>query len=372
MGAATPVPGRAVAPWRPGEFAQRVVAWQRQHGRHDLPWQGTRDPYRVWLSEIMLQQTQVQTVAAYYERFVARFPTVQALAVAPLDDVLSLWSGLGYYARARHLHECAQAVVARCGGEFPRHADELERLPGIGKSTAAAIAAFCFDERAAILDGNVKRVLARVFGLGGDFGNVAAQRALWQLARDLLPPESARDTMPAYTQGLMDLGATICVRRAPHCAECPLADRCVAAAEGDPGRYPLPRERAAPRAVSWWLLHAVDPEGRCWLVPRPASGIWARLYCLPAFESREALLAALAPDLRARALDVARFAHGLTHRALDLHVVQVRSAAGTDPGVAGAWFAAAEWPGLGLPAPIRRYLAGADDLFTRRPARGAA
>ena len=363
---------RAAAPWQPGEFAQRVVAWQRSHGRRDLPWQGMRDPYRVWLSEIMLQQTQVQTVAPYYERFVARFPTVQALAAAPLDEVLSLWSGLGYYARARHLHECAQAVVARCGGEFPQSADELERLPGIGRSTAAAIAAFCFDERAAILDGNVKRVLARAFGLSGDLGNAAAQRSLWQRAHDLLPPESARDTMPAYTQGLMDLGATICVPRAPRCAECPLADRCVAAAEGDPERYPRPRERAAPRAVSWWLLHAVDPADRCWLVRRPASGIWARLYCLPVFPSREALLAALAPDVRAQAQDAARIAHGLTHRALDLHVVQVRLSAGTDPGVAGTWFDPAAWPGLGLPAPIRRYLASDADLFTSRPARDAA
>ncbi|TAN10389.1 MAG: A/G-specific adenine glycosylase [Burkholderiaceae bacterium] len=361
-----------VAPWQPGEFAERVAAWQRRHGRHDLPWQGTRDPYHVWLSEIMLQQTQVQTVLAYYTRFVARFPTVQALAAAPLDDVLSLWSGLGYYARARHVHECAQVVANRYGGSFPRRADELERLPGIGKSTAAAIAAFCFDERAAILDGNVKRVLTRVFGLEGDLGRAVAQHALWQRAHGLLPPDSARESMPAYTQGLMDLGATICLRHAPRCAECPLADRCVAAVEGDPERYPRPRVRAAPRALSWWLLNAIDPAGRSWLVRRPAAGIWARLYCLPVFARRADLLAALPEALRAHAVDVARFKHGLTHRILDLCVVEVRFPAGMAPKSVGAWFDKAAWSELGLPAPVRRYLADQDNLFTPRPARGAA
>ena len=186
-------------------FAQQVVAWQRQHGRHDLPWQGTRDPYRVWLSEIMLQQTQVRTVRAYYARFLTRFPDVQALAAAPLDDVLALWSGLGYYSRARNLHRCAQAVCAEHGGAFPRTAAQLQSLPGIGASTAAAIAAFCFGERVAIFDGNVRRVLARYLGFDADLSQARHQRALQQQAQALLPDgaHAARD-MPAYTQGLMD------------------------------------------------------------------------------------------------------------------------------------------------------------------------
>src|SRR5690349_16259112 len=180
-------------------LAERVIAWQRTHGRHDLPWQRTRDPYRVWLSEIMLQQTQVSTVLAYYERFLARFPDVAALAAAPLDEVLALWSGLGYYSRARNLHRCAQAVMAQHGGRFPASSEVLATLPGIGRSTAAAIAAFCFGERAAILDGNVKRVLTRALGFAGDLSQSGAERELWAKAESLLPATG----MEAYTQGLM-------------------------------------------------------------------------------------------------------------------------------------------------------------------------
>ena len=197
----------------PGSVARRVIAWQRKHGRHALPWQNTRDPYRVWLSEIMLQQTQVATVLDYYARFVARFADLQTLAAAPLDDVLALWSGLGYYSRARNLHRCAQIIVADHGGQFPRTSVELATLPGIGRSTAAAIAVFCFGERAAILDGNVKRVLTRVRGDGRDISLAANERALWAIANELLPTRA----IERYTQGLMDLGATLCTARAPAC-----------------------------------------------------------------------------------------------------------------------------------------------------------
>src|SRR6201985_1247873 len=192
--------------WNALPFAERVIAWQRSHGRAGLPWQLTRDPYRVWLSEIMLQQTQVTTVLGYYERFLQRFPTVAALAAAPSEDVLALWSGLGYYARARNLHRCAQAVVAQHGGAFPRSAAQLATLPGIGRSTASAIAAFCFGERVAILDGNVKRVLTRVLGFAGDLASSAQERALWDRATALLPPEGQRADIARYTQGVMDLG----------------------------------------------------------------------------------------------------------------------------------------------------------------------
>ena len=201
-------------------FAARVIDWQRTHGRHALPWQGTRDPYRVWLSEIMLQQTQVATVLGYYERFLQRFPDVRSLAAAPLDEVFALWSGLGYYSRARNLHRCAQAVVAEHGGRFPASSEALAQLPGIGRSTAAAIAAFCFGERVAILDGNVKRVLTRALGFDGDLANAAQERLLWNEATRLLPASGVE----SYTQGLMDLKAgrdawakaSVCCRRARH------------------------------------------------------------------------------------------------------------------------------------------------------------
>ena len=211
------------------EFAERVVAWQTAHGRRGLPWQGARDPYRVWLSEIMLQQTRVATVVDYYARFLRRFPDLASLAAAPLADVMRLWAGLGYYSRARNLHACARRVVTEHGGEFPRDAQALARLPGIGRTTAAAIAAFCFDERVAILDGNVKRVLARHFGIEGDPRAAAVQCRLWQLAGELLPPRRA---MRAYTQGLMDLGATVCTRARPRCEACPIASNCVALRTG--------------------------------------------------------------------------------------------------------------------------------------------
>ena len=205
---------------RPPEgFASRVVRWQASHGRSSLPWQDTRDPYRVWLSEIMLQQTQVATVLGYYARFLDRFPDVRALAAAPQDEVLGLWSGLGYYSRARNLHRCAQDVVALHGGEFPRSAELLQTLPGIGRSTAAAIASFCFGERVAILDGNVKRVLTRVLGFGEDLASAANERRLWDQAQALVPERG--EDMPAYTQGMMDLGATVCTPRKPRCLFCP-------------------------------------------------------------------------------------------------------------------------------------------------------
>src|SRR3954469_19510520 len=199
------------------DFSSRLVAWQRKHGRHDLPWQNTRDAYRIWLSEIMLQQTQVSTVIPYYAKFLARFPDVAALAAASSDDVMALWAGLGYYTRARNLHRCAQVVVQQYGGAFPASVDELAELPGIGRSTAAAIASFAFGARATILDGNVKRVLARVFGIEGFPGAKKVENAMWTLAESLLPDAANKDEVTAYTQGLMDLGATLCVRGKPDC-----------------------------------------------------------------------------------------------------------------------------------------------------------
>ncbi|GAB3770857.1 A/G-specific adenine glycosylase [Ramlibacter monticola] len=339
-------------------FAGRVVRWQQTHGRNELPWQNTRDPYRVWLSEVMLQQTQVAAVLGYYERFLQRFPDVGALAAAPLDDVLALWSGLGYYSRARNLHRCAQEVVLRHGGAFPRTAQELQELPGIGASTAAAISSFCFGERAAILDGNVKRVLTRVLGFREDLSVAANERALWEHARALLPTRELHEAMPRYTQGLMDLGATVCQPRNPACLVCPVQEQCVALREGRPEEYPVKTRRLKRSAESLWLLHARAGDGSVWLQKRPTPGVWAGLYCLPVFASRDALEQALPAAARRRLREVAPFVHVLTHKDLHLHPVQAKLPADWSPG-GGAWFAAGEWPALGLPAPVRRFLENA-------------
>src|SRR5436190_9375098 len=218
--------------WYRMSFAQKLVVWQHRHGRRGLPWQGTRDPYRIWLSEVMLQQTQVVSVIPYYERFLARFPDVGSLAAASEDEVLRLWSGLGYYARGRNLHRAAQKIAFDMKGQFPAHSLNIEALPGVGRSTAAAIAAFAFGERVPILDGNVKRVLARCFG-------VEAEKDQWRLAERLLPGRGVE----RYTQALMDLGATVCTRANPACARCPVAGDCVALRAGRIAELPSPRKR---------------------------------------------------------------------------------------------------------------------------------
>jgi A/G-specific adenine glycosylase len=337
-------------------LAGRIVAWQASHGRSELPWQNTRDPYRVWLSEVMLQQTQVSTVLGYFARFLDRFPSVAALAAGSEDEVFGLWSGLGYYSRARNMHRCAQDVVARFGGEFPPSAAELQTLPGIGRSTAAAIAAFCFGERVAILDGNVKRVLTRVLAFDGDLSSAAQERLLWNQATDLLPPAEAPKAIARYTQGLMDLGATVCLPRKPSCMICPVSDLCLARRQGRPEDYPVKTRKLRRTAQSLWMLLAHDAQGRVWLEKRPARGIWAGLYSLPVFESREALLQTLGSRDRAGAHDEPAFVHVLTHKDLHLHPVAVESRGLRPLAEAGGWFAGAEWSGLGLPAPVRKLL----------------
>ena len=337
-------------------FAGRVVRWQQIHGRSGLPWQGSRDPYRVWLSEIMLQQTQVSVVLDYYARFLQRFPDVASLAAANVDEVMSLWSGLGYYSRARNLHRCAQQVVADHGGEFPSTAAMLARLPGIGRSTAAAIAAFCFGERVAILDGNVKRVLTRVLGFEKDLAQAASERELWSRAQALLPASGCEEQMPAYTQGLMDLGATVCLQRNPQCLLCPVSDPCIARRQGRAVDYPVKSRKLKRSSQSLWLLHARSPEGAVWLVKRPATGIWAGLYCLPVFESRDDLAAALPAKARSQLSDNPAFLHVLTHKDLYLHPVGAKLNISVLSKDAGGWFDAAQWPALGLPAPIRKLL----------------
>ncbi len=336
----------------PQGLARRMVDWQRLHGRQSLPWQNTRDPYRVWLSEIMLQQTQVSTVLDYFPRFLARFPDVAALAAAPQDDVLALWSGLGYYSRARNLHQCAQAVMARFGGAFPQRAQELQTLPGIGRSTAAAIAAFCFEERAAILDGNVKRVLTRVLGYGADLAVAQNEKALWALAQELLPAQTA--DMPTYTQALMDLGATVCLPRKTQCEACPVSTLCQAKAQGEPLAYPVKTRKLKRSSATLWLLWAVNAQGQVWLQKRPDSGIWAGLFSVPVFDTEAQLLAAWPQGKDPHY--IAPWKHVLTHRDLHLHPVRLRGSGKSSPAGDGRWVDADAWPGMGLPAPIRSLL----------------
>ncbi len=336
---------------------QRVVRWQRQHGRQHLPWQGTHDPYRVWLSEVMLQQTQVATVLDYFPRFLARFPDVAALAAAPLDDVLALWSGLGYYSRARNLHRCAQAVAARPDGRFPRTAAELAELPGIGPSTAAAIAAFCFGERVSILDGNVKRVLSRVLAFEGDLASARELRTLWDRVQALVDADASHADMVAWTQGLMDLGAGLCARSRPDCAACPLARDCQAHAQGREAEFPRRTRKLVRRHESWYLLALWRPDGAVALVQRPARGIWSGLFAPPVFANEADLLAAVAAaGIRATSIDwpPAR-GHALTHRELMLHLAHVRVGA-SDDWPDARWASPADWAGMGLPAPVRSWL----------------
>lgn len=350
-------------------FSPAIVNWQKAYGRNSLPWQNTRDPYCVWLSEIMLQQTQVGTVLVYYAKFLQRFPAVADLAAAQLDEVLGLWSGLGYYSRARNMHRCAQQIMALHAGVFPANAMQLQTLPGIGPSTAAAIASFCFAERVAILDGNVKRVLTRVLAFSGDLAQGAQERQLWCLATALLPTQDLAETMPRYTQGLMDLGATVCTLRKPLCIKCPVQTVCHGFMAGEPDKYPIKTRKLKRSAQKLSLLWAQRPDGSVWLERRPISGIWGGLYCLPVFDSDEELKAFLPVQLHSRMESLTPFKHVLTHKDLHLSPViagfladqQMPVKAPADlgvkePEVVGAWFSASQWTALGLPAPVRKLL----------------
>jgi A/G-specific adenine glycosylase len=348
----------AVQPDLVAQFAGTMIQWQKQFGRHQLPWQNTRDPYRVWLSEIMLQQTQVSTVLDYFPRFLREFPNVKALAEASQDEVLGLWSGLGYYSRARNMHQCAQDVMRRFGGSFPEEPIDLQSLPGIGRSTAAAIAAFCFGKRTAILDGNVKRVLTRVLGYSADLSIAANERALWDLADQLLPTDDLASAMPRYTQALMDLGACVCLPRKADCLMCPVNQLCSAAQQGDPLRFPVKTRKLKRSSESIWLLSLTNNQGEVWLEKRPPKGVWASLYCFPILGSAEALALALPEGLTCR--HDASFVHVLTHKDLHLHPVRAVWNGDQQPqtGIQGSWMSRQQWHILGLPAPIRKLLDG--------------
>jgi A/G-specific adenine glycosylase len=338
-------------------FAARLVEWQRSHGRHDLPWQHDRDPYRIWLSEIMLQQTQVGTAIPYYEKFVARFPDVASLAGASLDDVMTLWSGLGYYSRARNLHAAARAIVAR--GAFPRTRAALEELPGVGRSTAAAIAALAYGAREAILDGNVKRVLARHFAVRGFPGDAPVERRLWTLAESLLP----RRDCARYAQALMDLGATVCRQRRPECGRCPVARTCAAKREDAVARFPEPRPRKALPVKQTAMLLLVH-RGDVLLEKRPATGIWGGLWCLPEMPASADPGRHCAARFGARVASVEKLpqlTHGFTHFTLRIRPVLCEVAKleprAAEPG--GVWLAPADAAQGAVPAPVRRLLLAA-------------
>ncbi len=360
---------KRIAPPADGEladpsFSRALISWQKRHGRHQLPWQQTRDAYRIWLSEIMLQQTQVATVIPYYARFLERFPDVRALAAAPSGDVMALWAGLGYYTRARNLHRCAQVVVDKHDGEFPRQVGLLAELPGIGPSTAAAIAAFAYGARAAILDGNVKRVFCRVFGIEGFPGQSQVEKQLWQRAGALLP---AKD-IEAYTQGLMDLGATVCTRSRPACDACPMQARCIAHESGRTAELPA-RKPKKPVPEKSTVMLVVLHKGEVLLEQRPPQGIWGGLQSLP--ELLRLGEESLTPEIGEVALALASFGdvhaveplpaftHAFTH--YRLHVLPLKVTLGKrQPGAAQAaygWQPLSAIASAALPSPVRKLLA---------------
>lgn len=344
-------------------FAEQVLAWFDRHGRRHLPWQQDIDAYRVWVSEIMLQQTQVTTVIPYYERFMARFPHVEALAAAELDEVLHYWTGLGYYARGRNLHAAARQVVVEHGGRFPDDPEALARLPGIGRSTAGAITAIAYGRRAAILDGNVKRVLARFHAVPGDPGDGQTLKTLWTHAETHTPERRIAD----YTQAMMDLGATVCVRRRPRCDGCPVAPRCDARRRGETERFPERKAgRAKPQRAARMFL-VVDPDRRCLLEQRPAQGLWGGLWTPPE-RGADYSVGRLCDEFGIGAADVVGsrsgpvFRHTFTHFHLDIEPVYVDLAhapAAVADRADVCWYdagAADAAPTIGLPAPAARLL----------------
>lgn len=338
------------------DFSRRLIDWQKQHGRHDLPWQNTTDPYAIWVSEIMLQQTQVAAVVAYYQKFMQRFPDIATLANATQDEVLQYWSGLGYYSRARNLHNAAQAIVDEHLGMFPSDFAMIQTLPGIGRSTAAAIASFAFDQVQTILDGNVKRVLARHFAIEGWPGAPKAEKTLWVLAESLLP----KTDMVAYTQGLMDLGATLCTRSKPQCTRCPLTNSCLALKHDRVHQLPTPKPRKATPEKNTTML--ILRQGDCILLEkRPPSGIWGGLWSFPETELTDNFVqhAKLRFGLDvAPASPLAQLSHAFTHFKLHIQPQPLLvSGKPTQLHEAGqVWLNIEDALGTAIPTPVRKIL----------------
>ena len=348
------------------DFSRRLLNWFDQHGRKDLPWQQDINPYRVWVSEIMLQQTQVTTVIPYYQRFMARFPSAEALAQADIDDVLALWTGLGYYARARNLHKAAQTIVNEHNGEFPQTPETIASLPGIGRSTAAAIFSIACGGSAAILDGNVKRVLSRHSAIDGWPGKREIEQQLWQLAEAYTPQQRAAD----YTQAIMDLGATLCRRSKPECDRCPVSDDCKAKAMGRQSDYPGKKPRKALPVKTTHMLLIENPQGEILLEKRPSSGIWGGLWSLPELDSDvdidDYLDATVGHSGVAEALSPMR--HTFSHYHLDIqpqHIRLQREPTRIMEGTRQLWYKGGQQQ-LGLAAPVKKLLDSLlqNDLFT--------
>lgn len=342
-------------------FADKLMRWQKKYGRHRLPWQSTRDPYAIWVAEVMLQQTQVMTVIPYYCRFMQCFPDLRSLARAPIEKVLTLWSGLGYYARGRNLHQAACQIMDKHHGEFPRKALDILHLPGIGRSTAAAIAAFAFGESCAILDGNVKRILTRYFGIAGYPGERAIEARLWQLAESLLPEPHDQKIMASYTQAMMDLGALICVRSRPHCQRCPLQVDCVAYKQNETASLPTAKpKKSLPRKQIAHLI-VIDDQKRIMLIKRPARGIWGGLWCFPEMPLGRDCLNYCQQNyhIRVKKLsEIPRFHHTFTHFKLCIHPQLMRL---VTPELISKetdhiWVTFDDAMKLALPAPIKRLL----------------
>ena len=343
----------------PSRFSDAVLNWFDRHGRKHLPWQQDISPYRVWLSEVMLQQTQVATVIPYFESFISRFPAVEDLAAAPEDEVLQLWSGLGYYARARNLHKCAKTVVDKYQGEFPASVEGLSGLPGIGRSTAGAIAAISMGIHAAILDGNVKRVLARFHAVPGWPGQAAVQKELWRVAELYTPKQRVAD----YTQAMMDLGAMVCVRSRPLCDQCPVAEGCIARKNNEQTLYPQPKPRKELPVRSVRMLLVVNEQGEILLRKRPPQGIWGGLWSLPELD--------IEPELEEKAEDETGMSlsgfeewnvvrHTFSHFHLDITPVKAFVAEAGYPQLLESeqalWYNLGQPPALGLAAPVSRLL----------------
>lgn len=336
-------------------FSSQVLDWYQRYGRKTLPWQQEKTPYKVWLSEVMLQQTQVTTVIPYFERFMARFPTVADLADAPLDEVLHLWTGLGYYARARNLHKAAKCVAEKHGGIFPQTFEEVADLPGIGRSTAGAVLSLALGKHFPILDGNVKRVLARCYAVEGWPGKKEVENRLWQISEAVTPAEGVSQ----FNQAMMDLGAMVCTRSKPKCEICPLSSRCIACASGSWASYPGKKPKQTLPVRTGWLL-MMQRENHVWLEQRPPVGLWGGLFCFPQFATQPELEQWLNDKrLDAGALQQGiAFRHTFSHFHLDIvpmWLPLLSAGAAMDEG-AGLWYNLAQPQSVGLAAPVERLL----------------
>ncbi len=351
----------------PKTFQKKILAWFDQHGRKTLPWQQSITPYRVWISEIMLQQTQVNTVIPYFNKFMSAFPTLQDLALAEEDEVLHLWTGLGYYTRARNLHKAARFIVSQCNGAFPSDIISLQQLPGVGRSTAGAILSIAFKQPAPILDGNVKRVLSRYAGIAGWPGDKSVESTLWQLASEYTPTDRCHD----YAQAMMDLGATLCTRSRPACDKCPLQKTCVGFASGNPTQFPGKKTKKAVPVKTGNLIILQNNTGHILLEKRPSIGIWGGLWCLPEWDEEIQLSQWCKQNFGftvGSKKTLPSFRHTFSHYHYDITPICVKVTASNDrisESSSHLWFNINEPQKIGLAAPIKKLL---ESFSSRRPA----